>query len=58
MIRKLVLALVLTTFCQVAAASVHSITTLQIVPGMEAEFIEFITPALVETRHPKKVSKQ
>ena len=50
MIRKLLLAVLLTTFGQVAIAQVHSITTLNIVPGKEAEFIEFITPALVETR--------
>lgn len=50
MIRNLALTLLLTTLGPIAAASVHSITTLQIVPGMEAEFIEFITPELVDTR--------
>ena len=50
MIRKLFLAVLLMTFGQIAVAQVHSITTLNIVPGMEAEFIEFITPELVDTR--------
>ncbi len=50
MIRKLFLAVLLMTFGQIAVAQVHSITTLNIVAGMEAEFIEFITPELVDTR--------